>query len=953
MAHHLLGQPNIAPTRLQTMTQRIHLSIVQPAGYIHSQGFLDQARYARYQLRRLGAEVTIGKNRLREDAVNIIFGAHLGFAAELRQRHTCVFFNLEQLGEGGARVSQAYMDLLGSSAVIDYDARNLAAYGCQSGDVPVVSFQYAPYLAGSPALPLQDRPIDLLFFGSMNERRKAMFERIEACGWSVSRFDHPLYGDERDQFIRQSKAVFNCHFYESSRFEQARAFHTLSLGTPVVSERTARTTPPPAFEDAISWVRDEDLEAFFTHEFMTPQWQQRAEQQLQAFAQTDASDVWQIAHGYCQALWTMGGEDKAKQIWQPTHMNLGSGKDYKPGWLNVDILERAQPDLVLDLGQEVSFPVKAQTLGGGHVVLQANSLDAIYANNVLEHVPDLPRLMTNLLALLKEDGEIELEVPFEKAITAWQDPTHLRAMNLNSWLYYTNWFWYLGWFEHRFEMAQFQWLDSKLTPCEENQAAFMRVKLKKVCTTAHEKSIARTMQPDFGGVASDPLEIAQTIAPQVRPAAMQTGKVISITRLSSSEEGSHVDHGWLEKLPRASSVLALGLEARRLKNAYLNRFPNTSWADHDETLTHAIASAQVFDLLLIGPDDAASPDLAHKLEQISDLLQPQAAISIALHNAASQEIIDTLINCDTTSTDLQTSALHNRETPAHVYKILLDAGWSPSVKGHQPGPAHQKPSKPGKQAERARDLISMMDRFYIEAHRTPQYHKAEAGEALFTVVVPTTKEQQLKSNVMASSGLREVHANVVAIQGAHTPADAVAEAMRHVKTDWILLTHQDVYFPSGFGEQLNAILAAIPDQKKKTILIGFAGIEQSAANGNHRPAGYLIDRLHRFDHAPSDRAVSLDEFAIIMHKDSVHKIDPELGWHLWATDLCLSSIKHHNAYPRIIRLPVFHNSATGWTLPADFHKSASVLLRKYSELSPIHTLCGVLDLGSEASRLAA
>lgn len=485
------------------MTHRIHLSIMQPAGYVHSQGFLDQARYARYQLRRLGAEVTIGKNRLREDAVNIIFGAHLGFPAELRQRHTCVIFNLEQLGEGGARVSQAYMDLLGSSAVIDYDARNLPAYGCQPGDVPVVSFQYAPYLAGSPALPLQDRPIDLLFFGSINERRKAIFERIEACGWSVSRFDHPLYGDERDQFIRQSKAVFNCHFYESSRFEQARAFHTLSLGTPVISERTDRTTPPPAFEQAVSWVSDDKLEAFFTDEFMTPHWQQQAQQQLQAFAQTDASDAWQVAHGYCQALWNMGGKEKAAQIWRPTRMNLGSGKDYKPGWLNVDILERAQPDLVLDLAQELTLPFMARTQGRGRVALDANSLDAIYANNVLEHVPDLPRLMTNLLALLKEEGEIELEVPYEKSMTAWQDPTHLRAMNLNSWLYYTNWFWYLGWFEHRFEMVHFQWLDIKLAPCEQDQAAFMRVKLKKVCTTAHERSVARTMQADFGAVPED------------------------------------------------------------------------------------------------------------------------------------------------------------------------------------------------------------------------------------------------------------------------------------------------------------------------------------------------------------------------------------------------------------------------------------------------------------------
>jgi hypothetical protein len=111
--------------------------------------------------------------------------------------------------------------------------------------------------------------------------------------------------------------------------------------------------------------------------------------------------------------------------------------------------------------------------------------------------------MTNLLTLLKEDGEFELEVPYEKSMAAWQDPTHLRAMNLNSWLYYTSWFWYMGWFEHRFDMVFFQWLDSKLAPCQEDQAAFMKVKLKKVSTTPHERSMARTMQPDFGGVEVD------------------------------------------------------------------------------------------------------------------------------------------------------------------------------------------------------------------------------------------------------------------------------------------------------------------------------------------------------------------------------------------------------------------------------------------------------------------
>lgn len=485
------------------MSTRIHLTIMQPPGWVHSQGFLDQARYARYQFRQLGAEVTLGKNRLREDAINIVFGAHKGFPAELRDRYTCVFFNLEPLGDGGADVSQGYIDLLSTSAVIDYDTRNLAAYGCKHGDVPVVSFQYAPYLADAAILPLKDRPIDLLFFGSINERRIAIFNRVESCGWNISYFDKPLYSEERDQFIRQSKAVFNCHYYEGSRFEQARAFHTLSLGTPVISERTAWTTPAAAFEYSVTWVSDETLEAFFRTEFMTNAWLARAQQQLQAFAQSNPSEQWQVAHSYCRALWSMSGADKAKQVWRPASMNLGSGKDYKLGWLNIDILERTQPDLVLDLGKEVNFPIKSRTLGGGQIWLEENSLDQIYANNVLEHVPDLPCIMTNLLALLKEEGELELEVPYEKATTAWQDPTHLRAMNKNSWIYYTSWFWYLGWFTHRFEITHFEWLDTQLKTCEENQAAFMKVRMKKVCTTPHERSVARTMQADFSDIPED------------------------------------------------------------------------------------------------------------------------------------------------------------------------------------------------------------------------------------------------------------------------------------------------------------------------------------------------------------------------------------------------------------------------------------------------------------------
>ena len=95
-----------------TKLPNIHLCIQQPLGYVHSLGLLDQARYFRYQFRRLGAEVSLAKNRLRHDAVNFVFGAHLGFDAALRERFACLIVNLEQLGHGGAQVSPDYMRLL-------------------------------------------------------------------------------------------------------------------------------------------------------------------------------------------------------------------------------------------------------------------------------------------------------------------------------------------------------------------------------------------------------------------------------------------------------------------------------------------------------------------------------------------------------------------------------------------------------------------------------------------------------------------------------------------------------------------------------------------------------------------------------------------------------------------------------------------------------------------------
>jgi SAM-dependent methyltransferase len=480
----------------------VHLCIVQPTGYLHSLGFLDQARFFRYQFRRLGAHVTLAKNRLRHGAINFVFGAHRGFDAELRDRYTCIFVNLEQLGSGGSPVAPEYLKLLASSAVVDYDAANVCAYTPYSSDVPLVSFAHAPYLKGVSSPALETRPIGLLFFGSLNERRGRLLSEIEAAGHKPV-VALGLYGPERDDAVRQAKAVFNCHFYDSARFEQARVFQCLSLGTPVISERLEGTQPAPQFEHSVFWVRPGGLRDFFASHFDTASFFTEAREKIANFGAYDVGEQYANALAFASGFHQVHSQRIDRGPWRPTRLNFGCGKDYKPRWLNIDILEKAQPDVVLDLAKPHSLPLRIESATVGPVELSAASVRVIYANNVLEHVPDLVQLMTNCLALLVPGGEMVIEVPYERAPAAWQDPTHVRAMNENSWIYYADWFWYLGWFEWRFQVGKFVFLDAKLNECARESAHFMRVVLTKVATTLAEKMTARTMQADFGGMPDD------------------------------------------------------------------------------------------------------------------------------------------------------------------------------------------------------------------------------------------------------------------------------------------------------------------------------------------------------------------------------------------------------------------------------------------------------------------
>jgi len=136
----------------------------------------------------------------------------------------------------------------------------------------------------------------------------------------------------------------------------------------------------------------------------------------------------------------------------PKQLNIGSGKNFKEDFLNLDINVYWGPDIVYDLNNPLpqAKSQKFKTKRFGLIEIKENIFEKIIAYDVLEHIQNLTVCMKSCLSLLKIDGIFEISVPYDLSLGAWQDPTHVRAFNENSWLYYTDWFWYMGWAEARF-----------------------------------------------------------------------------------------------------------------------------------------------------------------------------------------------------------------------------------------------------------------------------------------------------------------------------------------------------------------------------------------------------------------------------------------------------------------------------------------------------------------------
>ncbi len=485
----------------------INVCLLQPPGYIHALALLEAAEYVTEKSILAGYQASLSKNRLLASGLNIVFGAHINPQESLAYPPNTVIFNTEQIPEKSVWINSQYKNCLDRHFVWDYSQLNLATLG--HGRTQLVNFYHVEKLRR--IVPDQQREYDLIFYGSMNDRRKEIIKKLRNRGLKIITV-FGLYGPERDALLSKARAVLNLHFYESQIFQQIRAFYVLSNGIPVISENFPEASAPSIYGEVIFTPGREPFEDFVLNLLtQNERFELKSKEKTSRFlASKDNTEFDQVLEKTIHTV--LGGKspELTAKPTAPARINLGCGKDYRPGYLNIDINPDANPDMVFDLSAPMELPVSVPSPVYEKIILAENQIDEIIAINVLEQIQQLPQLMSNCLKLLKEGGQFTILVSYDLSLGAWQDPLHVRAFNENSWLYYTQRFWHLGWFNDRFDCTETSLnltdygksLVNDNVPQEEvlrtaRAIDSMRVVLTKRKTTPEEKTMARAYSNVF------------------------------------------------------------------------------------------------------------------------------------------------------------------------------------------------------------------------------------------------------------------------------------------------------------------------------------------------------------------------------------------------------------------------------------------------------------------------
>jgi SAM-dependent methyltransferase len=356
------------------------------------------------------------------------------------------------------------------------------------------------------------------------------------------------------------------------------------------------------------------------------------------------------------------------------------------------------------------------------------------------------------------------------------------------------------------------------------------------------------------------------------------------------------------------------------------------------------------DCLLLGDVLEHLLDPEDVLRRYRDLLANDGVVLVSVPNIQHFSVVKSLLRGDFM---YQPSGLldgtHLRFfTYMSFAKLMLDAGFLPKIEGRiRSGEAQHlvEPAAPLLTHCRVHpdSALEPLDtyQYVVSGTKLPDPPAGYAAEPI-TFVACVNDDDQLESNLLRSPCLDPGTPHEIILMRRQTSAaDGFNTALEKARHDLVVFVQQDIYLPRGWDSQF---LRQFREAERHLPSVGVAGVFGYRFGPDGKTdLGRVLDRQTLYDlpAALPAEADGLDEIVLAVRRGTPLRFDPQLGFHLYGADICLSA-RRQGLPVAVLDAPCLHNSLFAYLSP-EFHRARERLLAKWPDIRPLHSSMGQLD----------